>query len=148
MEMTNRQMTLWQAIDSLARQIPFSKVKVETVLSVRLDEVHRSTYTVFFEGGPSDLADARRIAKVDLRLGSDPGSLGFLVLNVDGACVGLEQIRSRYGSLELTDTPRGRSLDEVTSHSVQLPWGKLSFSFKVRNPECLASIAFKPRKDS
>ena len=147
MEMTNRQMTLWQAIDELAKQIPFSKLQVEAVLSVRLDEVDRNTSTVFMEGGPVDLADGRRIAQIDLRVGLDPGNFGFLVLNIDGACVGLEQVRSRYGNLEITGTPRGHSLDEMTSHSVQLPWGELSFGFKERNRKCLASIALNPRKD-
>ena len=147
MEVTNRQMNLWQAIDELAKQIPFSKDKVENVLSVRLNEVEHNTYRVFLEGGPVDFADGRRIANVDLRVGFDPGNLGFLVLSIEGACVSLEQVRARYGSLEVTDRPRGRSLDEMTSHSIQLPWGKLSFGFTVRNPECLASIVLNPRKD-
>ena len=148
MAMTTNLMTLWQAIDALVKQIPFSKLKVEAVLSARLDEVQRGTYTLFLEGGPSDLADAIRIAKIDLRLGFEPGDPGFLVLNVDGACVGIEQVRTQYSNVEITGMPRGRSFDEKTTHSVQLPWGKLSFGFKERKPECLASIIFNPSKDN
>ena len=53
MALTTSHITLWPAINALAKQISFSKLKVENVLSVRLDEVKRNTYTVFFEGVPS-----------------------------------------------------------------------------------------------
>ena len=145
--MATKQMTLWEAIDELVRQIPFSKLKVETVLATRLEEVRRNAYTTFFEGGPVTLAAAQRIDKVDLRLGSDAGDAGFLVLSIEGACLGLAQVRAHHGDLKVTGAPRGRSLEEATTHSVQLPWGKLSFGFKERNPECLASVVLSPRKD-
>ncbi len=145
--MTQPKMTLWQAIDALAMQIPFSKAKVETALDTRMSEVRRNAYTVFLQNEhPVMLAGDGRIAQVDLRLGMEQGDPGFMVLNLDGGCIGLDAVRARYRELKITDTPRGHSLDEVTSHSASLPWGELSFSFKERNPNCLASVAFDPKK--
>ncbi|API73570.1 hypothetical protein [Ralstonia pseudosolanacearum] len=145
--MTQPKMTLWQAIDALAMQIPFSKAKVETALGTRMSEVRRNAYTVFLQNEhPVMLTGDGRIAQVDLRLGMEQGDPGFMVLNLDGGCIGLDTVRAHYRELKITDTPRGHSLDEVTSHSASLSWGELSFSFKERNPNCLASVAFDPKK--
>jgi hypothetical protein len=43
--------SLWQAVATLAKHIPFSKEKVEEVLPIRLNESRRSEHTVFLEGG-------------------------------------------------------------------------------------------------
>ncbi len=140
-------MTLWQAIDALAAQIPFSEAKVESVLGTRMSEVRRNAYTAFLQNErPVVLEGNRRIALVDLRLGMEAGDPGFMVLNLDGGCISLDAVRAHYRELRITDTPRGHSLDEVTSHSASLPWGELSFSFKERNPNCLSSVAFDPKK--
>ncbi|WP_197326633.1 hypothetical protein [Ralstonia solanacearum] len=145
--MTLPKMTLWQAIDTLAAQIPFSEAKVESVLGTRMSEVRRNAYTAFLQNErPVVLEGNGRIALVDLRLGMEAGDPGFMVLNLDGGCISLDAVRAHYRDLRITDTPRGHSLDEVTSHSASLPWGELSFSFKERNPNCLSSVAFDPKK--
>ncbi|WP_232447949.1 hypothetical protein [Burkholderia ubonensis] len=43
--MTQSRMTLWQAIDALAQQVPFSKAKVEHALSTRLTETDEGGMT-------------------------------------------------------------------------------------------------------
>ena len=68
------------------------------------------------------------------------------VLELGGPCVPLEEVRGHYGDLQITDTPHGHSLDEKTSYTAYLPWGELSFGFAERNPDCLASIVFEPKK--
>ncbi len=146
--MTQSKMTVWQAIDALTQQIPFSKTKIENLLSTQLTETDDGGNDVFqfFKSNPVKLSDGVMIENVDLRIKRAGPHPGFLVLNIGGSCIGIDVVRSHYGDLKITDTPRGRSPDEVTSHSAMLRWGELSFSFKERNPNCLASIAFDPKK--
>ncbi|MEF3062924.1 hypothetical protein V4C85_24170 [Ralstonia solanacearum] len=146
--MTRPKMTVWQAIDALTQQIPFSKTKIENLLSTQLIETDEGGNDVFqfFKSNPIKLSDGVVIEDVDLRIKRTGPHPGFLVLSVGGSCIGIDTVRTHYSDLRITDTPRGHSLDEVTSHSASLPWGELSFSFKERNPNCLSSVAFDPRK--
>jgi hypothetical protein len=142
-------MTLWQAITALAQQIPFSKNKVETLLSTQLSETanpQANDAYFLYESTPISIADGVIVQNVDLRIKRVGQHPGFLVLEIGGTCITLDQIRARYADLEITDAPRGRSPNDVTSHTTVQPWGELSFSFKESSPECLASIAFEPRK--
>ncbi|SMG54994.1 hypothetical protein [Paraburkholderia susongensis] len=148
---TQPSITLWQAIDVLAQQIPFSRSDVENVLSTHLVEKDTSRSPIqntafqFYTGGPIKLSDDVVISNVDLRIRNRATHPGFLVLNLDGSCITLDMVRAHYSNLKVTDRPRGRSLDEVTSHTTALQWGELSFSFKERNPNCLSSLAFDPK---
>jgi len=144
--MNQADMGLWRVVDALARQIPFSKQKVETLLSTQLKEKSRNDYTIFLEGVGGEPDKGVIISNIDLRLkvtGEDPG---FLVLSIGGACVTVEQIRARYGDLEITEMPRSGLPNEQTHYSKFLPWGRVSFGFKVKNPDCLASISFHPKE--
>ncbi|AOK61204.1 hypothetical protein WM29_18515 [Burkholderia ubonensis] len=146
--MTQSKMTLWQAIDALAQQVPFSKARIEQTLPTRLTEVDQGGNVVFhrFKSTPVTLSDGVVVENVDLRIkrqGADPG---FMVLRLGGTCVGLDAVRGRYGHLKIIDIPRGRSLDESTTHAAQLPWGQLAFGFLERNPGCLAFVSFDPKQ--
>jgi hypothetical protein len=139
-------MTLWQAIDALAAQLPFSMQKVGRTLSTTLSDTHAEGGTVFqfFEGTPVRLADGAELARIDLRIKREGAHPGFLVLELKGRCVPLAEVRQHYPALEITGVPRGRSLDESTSHTATLGWGRLSFGFTERNPDCLTFVAFDP----
>ena len=145
--MTQPKMTLWQAIDALAKQIPFSKIKIENLFSTQLAETDEGGNDVFqfFKSNPIKVSEGVAIENVDLRIKRAGPHPGFLVLSIGGNCIGIDAVRAHYNELKITDTPRGHSLDEVTSHSAMLQWGELSFSFKERNPNCLASVAFDPK---
>ncbi|TKC83119.1 hypothetical protein FAZ69_25865 [Trinickia terrae] len=150
--MMQLEMTLWQTIDALIQQIPFTRAKVENVLKIRFVDSDPSNYAIQpssfqpLDGGPIKLSDGVVIGNVDLRISNKEGDPGFLVLNLAGACIGLDAVRAHYGDLRITDFPRGRSLDEVTAHSAFLNWGGLNFGFRERNPDCLAGVSFDPRK--
>ncbi|OJB58613.1 hypothetical protein BGV62_30950 [Burkholderia ubonensis] len=148
--MTQSKMTLWQAIDALAQQVPFSKTKVEHALSTRLTETDEEGNDVFqfFKSTPVTLTDGVVIKNVDLRVKRQGAHPGFMVLELGGQCVGLDAVRGRYDHLEIVDVPRGRSLDESTTHAEKLPWGELAFGFLERNPGCLAFVAFDPKKQN
>ncbi|AQW30134.1 hypothetical protein ACKZDW_16590 [Ralstonia syzygii subsp. celebesensis] len=147
--MTQPKMTLWQAVDVLPRQIPFSKAKIENLLSAQLTETDEGGNDVFqfFKSSPVKLSDGVVIENIDLRIKRQGSHPGFMVLRVSGPCISLDMVRSHYGNLEVTDVPRGHSLEESTTHATTLPWGRLSFSFKERNPGCLASVTFKPKQE-
>ena len=134
--------TLWEAVDALAAQVPFSKGNVEATLSLSLRErvVPSNPLFDFFEGAGLRLRDGELVSNVDLRVKKDDPRIGLLVLSLEGACIRIEDVRARYGALDLTDFSRGRSLDESTSFSTAQRWGKLSFGFKERNPDCLAYV--------
>ena len=150
--MNQTNMTLWQVIDALAQQIPFSKQKIETALSTQLVEYDEPSnrFCHFFklQSPPVVLAEGVEISDVDLRIkrrGVDPGGLG---LKIGGACITLDQIRVRYDQLKVTGHPRGGSLDEQWAYSQILPWGTVTFGFAERNPRCLASVGVGPKEDA
>jgi hypothetical protein len=150
-KMTQPDMTLWQTIDTLSRQIPFTREKVENVLATRLVEKDISGSPFpnkafqFYTGGPITLVDGVAISNVDLRIRHRAGHPGFLVLSVDGNCITLDAVRAHYHELKITESPRGHSLSEATSYSTFPEWGKLSFGFVESNRRCLAYVAFDPK---
>lgn len=144
--MKTNEMTLWQTITSLAEQIPLTRQKVETVLQTTLRESDNTGNDVFqfYESPPVELKDGVVIRTVDLRIKRAGAHPGFMVLEMEGSCVTLDQIRQHYGDVPITSSPRGSSLHEKTHYTATLPWGTLAFGFLERNPGCLASIALKP----
>jgi hypothetical protein len=144
---SNTPMTLWQAIAKLSQQIPFTKEGVEKVLATKLTltAVQGNEYFWVYESDSVALAGGATL-KVDLRIKREGVHPGFLVINLSGSCFTLAEVRSHYEELQITDHPRGSSLNESTSYTAALSWGALSFSFKEREPDWLSSVAFKPKK--
>jgi hypothetical protein len=140
---------LFSLIRSIPQHFPLTKEKMEALIKIPMRLVQENEYIKFFEGGPVKLTNDVVIEKVDLRLHKTrPNDQGFIVLNITGACVKLEEIKEQFGMLEMTDSPRGRSLHDVTSYSAMLSWGRISFSFSEIKPDCLSSIALNPQATS
>lgn len=141
-------MTLWQLIDNAIQQIPFTRAKLESSLGTQLAPSDNSSNDAFelWMGGHAKLQDGVEIGNVDLRVKKVGPHPGFLVLGLAGNCVTLSEVRSHYPDMKMTESPRGRSLDDTTAYTSQLAWGSLSFSFSERKPECVSSIAFDPRR--
>ena len=141
------QLTLWEVIDALARQIPLTKEKVERILSRTLNErvePGNDSYR-FFLGDYLGLKGNVMISKIDFGIRGDGAGPGFLVLHLEGVRIRVAEVRRHYNTLEITAAPRGHSLEEATVFSTMQSWGELSFGFKERNPECLAYLVLKPR---
>jgi hypothetical protein len=69
----------------------------------------------------------------------------LLILRVDNRakrCIDRAATLQRYGPLQLSQSPRGGSLDEETSFTRAELWGKISFGFAERKPDCLSSVVF------
>lgn len=153
-QMTQLDMTLWQTIDVMVQQIPFTKTKVENMLATHLIEKDidkgpiQSTAFQFYTSDPVKLANGVVINDVDLRIRRRPGHPGFLVLNLGGSCTTLDTVREHYSDLRITEHPHGHSLDEATSYSAFPEWGKLSFGFLERNRNCLAYVVLNPKYDA
>jgi len=148
---TQSSRTLWQAIDTLTQQVPFTTDKIENVLATHLVVKDNSKSPIqntafqFYTGGPIRLSDGVIIRNVDLRIRNKAGHSGFLVLYLNGTCVGMSDVRAHYSDLKLTYPPRPDSTYAFTGYSAFPLWGKLSFSFLERNPDCLASLSFDPK---
>lgn len=103
-------------------------------------EIH-NPWTDGFFAGPVRLADGVTIDEAFLRLNKqEPRTRWGLVLRIGGACVPRTDVIRRHEGLEITGTPRGGSLDEETAWSRSEPWGRLSFGFAERDPDCLSSV--------
>lgn len=140
---------VWTLIDTLPAQLPFTAQKIEAALSVTLGHDDKSEsvnpYFSFHTAGGIALAEGVVIEKLDLRLRKESPHPGFLVLTLAGTCVTKAEVMRRYSGLNLTDYPRGRSLDEEAHFSRSEPWGTLSFGFAERARDCLRSVVFDPR---
>ena len=100
-----------------------------------------------YQSKPIELTDGVIISTVDLRLKRVGKDSGFLVLDIGGNCITTSQLMVKYDYLRITGTPSGHSLLGETSYSQDMPWGRLSFGFEEKNPNCLADVAFDPKKD-
>jgi hypothetical protein len=137
--------SLWQMIEQITQQIPFSQVKIETALKTRLHEDQRNEATAFLKGQNVDLAYGMRVSAVELRIPLKNTFKALIVLDIDGACITTDQLRERYGELIITESPHHGYPDEATAHTSHQRWGDLSFGFKERNRECLAYIVLAPK---
>jgi hypothetical protein len=147
---TQTDRTLWQVIDALIQQIPFTRKKVETVLAIQLIDTQQTVNPFFdFYESPAviHLAEGVVISEVDLRIKREGPHPGILHLEIGGICITIDQLEARYGTLKIISTPTGHSLEESFTYAPDLPWGKLYFGFKERNPDCLSGVGFAPKKD-
>jgi hypothetical protein len=143
--MNPSKLTLWHAVDLFVSQLPLSKEKVEAAFGLPLRETSRNTHMVFFESPRAiELADDGNIATLDLRLSPDNKGAGLLLLALNGVCIGVDQVHARYPNLVVTDLPRGRSAQEVTTFTASLPWGTLAFGYRERIPGRLAYLTIDP----
>nr|WP_297382685.1 hypothetical protein [uncultured Roseateles sp.] len=138
-----KQLDLWTLVDYLPTRAPFDKEKIEQALRIVLiqDEEITNEYFAALKGGPVHLAQEVEIEAVSLRISNkEPSEKWLLNLTVGGKCVARSDILARYPRLEITNHPRGRSPNEETSYSSKELWGKVSFGFAERNPDCLSSV--------
>lgn len=84
-------------------------------------------------------------ASVELRepvAGGTATAGSLLIIKILDGCPRKSDIEARFAPWTVTNTPRGQSLNEETNWSRKEPWGKLSFGFAERAPDCLSSITF------
>lgn len=143
--MTVKQPTLWQTIDALAEHMPLTQAKVEKAMGVNLQQQDRSGNFIHLKGKGPVLSGGLMVSSIDLlmRPNAEFDTNSGLSLELEGACVTLEDIRKRYGDLDITQHPRGRSPLETTVYASKAAWGTLSFAFKQETPDCLFRVSFR-----
>jgi hypothetical protein len=137
--------SLWQVIEALGSKRPLTASLVERELDIHLTEQTRNEHMLHLSSTGTTLSDGVKLDKVDLVL-SPNGKLdktSGLALELSGTCLRLDELRERFGELQIIQAPRGHSLEETTVHSAKQPWGILTFGFKEAAPDCLARITFR-----
>jgi len=134
--------SLWQLIDMLGNHPSLLPDKIKQALPIEFVKRNNNGYFSSYDGERLLLPDQINIAAVLLRVRNEDEARGMVSLYLDpsGACVTLDDVHGHFPDVVITDHPRGHSLDEQTYWSIQQPWGELSFGFKERNPDCLASV--------
>ena len=141
--------SIWQIIDDMQSTSPFSLPGVEKILGQSLrEEMQKSNeFFQFYSGRELALAGSTTIVNIDLRLPRPTtASAGMLVLHVASECISLAQVRQQHHRLEITGTPRGRSIDEATTYTLRTAWGEIDLGFQEKNADCLGYVGFKPNK--
>lgn len=139
-----KQIDFWKFVDYMPTRLPLKeKAQAEKLFNTVLVRTETSNeYSDHFRGGPVHLADGVEIVSVDLRINKAHPGQSLLVLTMGGKCIDRSVVLERQQGMRITNVPRGRSLDEETSWSQMLAWGKLSFGFTERQPDCLKSLVF------
>lgn len=142
---TMSQKSLWEVISVLEQQMPLSKANIEKSLETELIETERDENFILMTGTGPTLRDGVVLSKLDLMLESSMkiGDKGAFAMELDGACLSLSDIRRHFKDIEITQHPRGRSLQETAVWSVSRLWGNLSFAFKAERPDCLFRVSFR-----
>ncbi|CAM7058469.1 hypothetical protein ENASMMO064B1_20880 [Enterobacter asburiae] len=103
----------------------------------------QNEYINFYNADDFKLDDGTSITEIGLRLSKDNGDMAPLLnFSPSGQCITLDTVKNHYPQLTLTDYPRGSSENEVTSYTApkDMNGQKVSFSFTVKNPDCLDSV--------
>lgn len=103
----------------------------------------QNEYINFYNADDFKLDDGTNITAISLRLSKVNGGMAPLLnFSPSGQCITLDAVKKRYPQLVLTDYPRGRSENEVTSYTApeDMNGQKVSFSFTVKKPDCLGSV--------
>ena len=143
--MKNNEMTLWQLSDAISRTMPTSKSSIESLLGIVFKEERNTPFVLLTSEPGITLADSVSIDKVSLfvRPSMIFDEKSAFALELSGTCIPLAAVREHYGQLTLTQSPRGRSLEETTVYTVNQPWGSLAFAFKEKQPACLFSMTYR-----
>lgn len=134
---------IWQFIPAASSAIKSLSIDNldDSLLTFRL--FNENEYMNFYTAEPVKLTDGLLLNAIELRLSkSRQGMTPLLVFSPSNQCITLASIKEHYHDLNITDYPRGRSENEVTSFSTPADTNgkKISFSFTVKDPDCLARV--------
>ncbi len=134
---------LWRLVDSMGGNMPPTKQNLEKVLDTNFLLEERDKYKSVWISGPILLTSDIGISSVSLMLDPDErfDDQSGITLSLVGDCVRLNEIKDKYGSLKIVDSPRGHSLAESTVYRSSQPWGSYNFSFKIIARDCLSSVS-------
>ncbi|MCK6786500.1 hypothetical protein L8S61_05605 [Enterobacter roggenkampii] len=134
---------LWMFISGMSASLKTLSVTTLSNAPLSFKMTRQNEYINFYNADDIKLADGTNINAIGLRLSKDNGGMAPLLnFSPSGQCITLDTVKKHYPQLTLTDYPRGRSENEVTSYTApkDMNGQKVSFSFTVKNPDCLNSV--------
>jgi hypothetical protein len=129
---------LWDVVDAVATHIPLTSDTFGQALGATMVP----TYSSEWEGsGKVQLADEIQILRSELRIGDNSSAIaGFFVT---GRCVTVDEVKSHYPDVRITQTPRGPKQGPPLTWSTDQSWGELNFQVNDDvTPACLISVYF------
>jgi hypothetical protein len=134
---------LWMFISGMSASLKTLSVTTLSNAPLSFKMTRQNEYINFYNADDFKLDDGTSITEIGLRLSKDNGGMAPLLnFSPSGQCITLDAVKKRYPQLVLTDYPRGRSENEVTSYTApeDMNGQKVSFSFTVKKPDCLGSV--------
>jgi len=135
---------LWKFINQMSAAINNTTTNNIDKFPLPVQLASENEFVKFYKADTHSLADATKISDIDLRLSKDNRSMApFLLFSYSGRCITLNDIKSQYHTLVLTDYPRDRSENEVSSYttSADSHGQNITFSFSVKTPDCLSLVS-------
>ncbi|WP_354690869.1 hypothetical protein [Phytobacter sp. RSE-02] len=138
---------LWQFISHLSTSVKTVNVNTINRFALPVTEVSQNDNFVFYTSDAVKLASGATLSAFDLRVNKKTNSKVLFAFDYAGQCVSLGEVRQHYAKMDITDTPRGHSVHEVTSHTAAIGDGQeVTFSFAETNPDCLSSVVITREK--
>ncbi|WP_420275562.1 hypothetical protein [Enterobacter asburiae] len=134
---------LWMFISGMSASLKTLSVTTLSNAPLSFKMTRQNEYINFYNADDFKLDDGTSITEIGLRLSKDNGDMAPLLnFSPSGQCITLDTVKNHYPQLTLTDYPRGSSENEVTSYTApkDMNGQKVSFSFTVKNPDCLDSV--------
>lgn len=134
---------MWSFIPQLSASLKSLSVKNLTQFPLALTLETQNDYINVYQSNSVKLEDDASITDIELRVSKSSGGIApFLSFSPDGKCTTLDDVRKQYPGVKLSDYPRGKSENEVTSYTSppDLDGQVITFSFAVRNPDCLSKV--------
>ena len=134
---------LWMFISRMSASLKTLSVRNLSNDALPFKLMKGNEYINFYNADDIQFPDGTNITAIGLRLSKDNGGMAPLLnFSPSGQCITLDTVKKHYPQLTLTDYPRGRSENEVTSYTApkDMNGQKVSFSFTVKNPDCLGSV--------
>lgn len=128
---------------------PFTREGIEALLNAQLGTESENDSWIYYVSnkiGPNRFGI--EISEIDLRVKmNDPSHKSLLSIEFTGLPIGPEDIRRHYPNSSIVlpmagPPPQGISPNAFISYWVTKDWGKISFGFRVRNPDRLAGLTF------
>lgn len=145
--MTSSLATIDRIVGQVDRAKAIDRVTVEKITGTKLSQSAENNNYLTYQSNNVQ-ADTLKLS-VELRepnRNGDPTNGSLLILRILSGCPARSVVEARYTPWTISNVPRGGSLDEETSWSRRETWGKLSFGFAERSPDCLSTIVFDANK--
>ena len=140
---------IWSFIIDIKTSTPTLSIRNIDSFPLALNLIKQNEYINFYQAPSLVLKDGSKISDIDVRLSKDHNdNNSFLSFTLQGQCISLDTVKKHYPELRLTDVPRGRSQNEVTSHTTpaDIHGQAVTFSFAETLPDCLHRVVIASHK--